>query len=264
MTADDPSPTVRTPARRDYHDAELLATVADPEADPAAVARAREQLVELHMPLVAHIVKRFRERGESTDDLMQVGAIGLLKAIDRYDPSRGAGFATYATPTIVGEIKRHFRDKGWSVKVPRRLQELGLRVRRTREDLTTELGRSPTVAEVAEALGVEADDVVEAMESAQAYSATSLEAPSEHDSRGIGDTLGTEDVELSLVVDRETLRPALAALEPRQRQILVMRFFGHKTQTEIAEELGISQVHVSRLLARTLAELRETLGEGAS
>ncbi len=249
---------------RDYHDAELLAVVADPDSDPADVAAAREALVKLHMPLVAHIVRRFSDRGESTDDLMQVGSIGLLKAIDRFDPSRGAGFATYATPTIIGEIKRHFRDRGWSVKVPRRLQDLGIKVRRTREELTGKLGRSPTVAEVAEALGVDEDDVLEALESAQAYSSTSLEAPTEHDSRGIGDTLGSDDLEISLVVDRETLRPALAALEPRQRQILVMRFFGHKTQSEIAEALGISQVHVSRLLSRTLAELRETLGEDAS
>jgi len=251
-------------AAKDYHDAELLATVADPDATPDDVAAAREQLVKLHMPLVAHIVRRFTDRGEPTDDLMQVGSIGLLKAIDRFDASRGAGFATYATPTIIGEIKRHFRDRGWSVKVPRRLQDLGIKIRRTREELTNTLGRSPTVAEVAEALGVDEDDVLEALESAQAYSSASLEAPSEHDSRGIGDSLGTEDLEISLVVDRETLRPALAALEPRQRQILVMRFFGHKTQSEIAESLGISQVHVSRLLSKTLAELRETLGEDAS
>ncbi|MCB0915965.1 MAG: RNA polymerase sigma factor SigF [Actinobacteria bacterium] len=251
-------------AAKDYHDAELLATVADPDATPEDVAEAREQLVKLHMPLVAHIVRRFTDRGEPTDDLMQVGSIGLLKAIDRFDASRGAGFATYATPTIIGEIKRHFRDRGWSVKVPRRLQDLGIKIRRTREELTNTLGRSPTVAEVAEALGVDEDDVLEALESAQAYSSASLEAPSEHDSRGIGDSLGTEDLEISLVVDRETLRPALAALEPRQRQILVMRFFGHKTQSEIAESLGISQVHVSRLLSKTLAELRETLGEDAS
>lgn len=246
---------------RDWHDGELLRTVADPSSDPDAVARARDDLVRLHMPLVAHIVRRFGDRGESHEDLMQVGSIGLLKAIDRFDPERGAGFATYATPTIVGEIKRHFRDRGWSVKVPRRLQELGLRVRRTREDLTAELGRSPTVAEVAEALGVDVDDVLEAMESAQAYSSASLDAPSEHDSRSFGETIGSDDVEISLVVDRETLRPALAALDARQRRILVLRFFRHRTQSQIAEELGISQVHVSRLISRTLAELRQSLGE---
>lgn len=250
-------------ARRGFQDGELLRIVADPDAPTADVQRAREELVRMHMPLVAHLVRRFGDRGESHDDLMQVGAIGLLKAIDRFDADRGAAFATYATPTIVGEIKRHFRDRGWSIKVPRRLQELGIRVRRTREELTGELGRSPTVAEVAAALGVDEDDVLEAMDSAQAYSTTSLEAPSEHDSRGIGDTLGSDDVELSLVVDRETLRPALEALEPRQRQILVMRFFGHRTQSQIAESLGISQVHVSRLLAKTLAELRESLGPEA-
>jgi RNA polymerase sigma-B factor len=253
----------RGPAK-DYHDAELLAIVGDPTSDPDAVAVAREELVKIHMPLVGHIVRRFVDRGEAADDLMQVGSIGLLKAIDRFDASRGAGFATYATPTIIGEIKRHFRDRGWSVKVPRRLQDLGIKVRRTREDLTNSLGRSPTVAEVAEALDVSEDDVLEALESAQAYSSSSLEAPTDHDSRGIGATLGSDDVEISLVVDRETLRPALAALEPRQRQILVMRFFGHKTQSEIAAELGISQVHVSRLLTRTLAELRDTLGEDAA
>lgn len=250
-------------SRRGFQDGELLRIVADPDSPPEQVERAREELVRMHTPLVAHLVRRFGDRGESQDDLMQVGSIGLLKAIDRFDSDRGAAFATYATPTIVGEIKRHFRDRGWSIKVPRRLQELGIRVRRTREELTGELGRSPTVAEVAAALDVAEDEVLEAMESAQAYATSSLEAPGDHDTRGIGDRLGSEDVELSLVVDRETLRPALEALEPRQRQILVMRFFGHRTQSQIAESLGISQVHVSRLLAKTLAELRESLGPEA-
>lgn len=213
----------------------------------------------MHLPLVRHIARRFADRGEPIEDLVQVGSIGLLKSIDRFDPGRGVGLSSYATPTIVGEIKRHFRDRGWSVKVPRRLQELGLAVRRTNERLAGELGRSPTTAEIAAAMEVSEDDVLEAMTSAQAYSTSSLDTSVSGDEQNLASTLGADDVELALVVDREALRPALEGLEPRQRQILVMRFFGHRTQSEIAEQLGISQVHVSRLLKRTLAQLRDEM-----
>ena len=245
--------------QREDRDADLLGIVHDPASDPAAVARAREELVRMHLPLVRHIARRFADRGEPIEDLVQVGSIGLLKSIDRFDPGRGVGLSSYATPTIVGEIKRHFRDRGWSVKVPRRLQELGLAVRRTNERLAGELGRSPTTAEIAAAMEVSADDVLEAMTSAQAYSTSSLDTSVSGDEQNLASTLGADDVELALVVDREALRPALEGLEPRQRQILVMRFFGHRTQSEIAEQLGISQVHVSRLLKRTLAQLRDEM-----
>lgn len=250
--------------RRAVHNADdgrLLAVVSDPDSTPAEVAAAREQLVQSHMGLVEYLARRYSDRGESFDDLVQVGSIGLLKAIDRFDPERGANFATYATPNITGEIKRHFRDLGWSVKVPRRLRELGVRLRIERERLTATLGRSPTVDELAAALMVTPEEVLEALDSAQAYSSASLDTPHSEDSQTLADTLGSEDVAISLVVDREALRPALAALEPRERKMLVMRFFGHRSQAEIAEELGISQVHVSRLLTKTLERLRVLMAD---
>jgi RNA polymerase sigma-B factor len=221
----------------------------------------REKLVEVHLPLVEHLARRFRNRGEPLDDLIQVATIGLIKSVDRFDPSRGVEFSTYATPTIVGEIKRHFRDKGWAVRVPRRLQELRLALTSATAELSQQHGRAPTVAELAVHLRLSEDDVLEGLESANAYSTLSLDVPEqgEQDSPLVADSLGAEDEELEGVEYRESLKPLLAKLPPREKKILLLRFFGNMTQSQIAEEIGISQMHVSRLLARTLAQLRQDL-----
>jgi RNA polymerase sigma-B factor len=232
-----------------------------PEGDPAR-ARMRDELVTIHMPLVEYLARRFRNRGEPLDDLVQVATIGLIKSIDRFDTERGVEFSTYATPTIVGEIKRHFRDKGWAIRVPRRLQELKLALTKTTGELSQQLGRSPTVAELAQRLEMTEEEVLEGLESANAYAAVSLDAPEGSDDGGggaVSDTLGEYDEALDRVEYREALKPLLDQLPVREKKILMLRFFGNMTQSQIATQLGISQMHVSRLLARTLAQLREGL-----
>ena len=220
----------------------------------------RNQLVRMHIPLVEHLARRFRNRGEPLDDLTQVATIGLIKSVDRFDVDRGVEFSTYATPTIVGEIKRHFRDKGWAVRVPRRLQELRLALTTATGELSQQHGRSPTVHELAERLGISEEEVLEGLESANAYSTLSLDVPDTDDeSPAVADTLGAEDDALEGVEYRESLKPLLAQLPQREQRILVLRFFRNMTQSQIAAEVGISQMHVSRLLARTLAQLRDRL-----
>ena len=223
--------------------------------------RIRGELVELHLPLVEYLARRFRNRGEWLDDLTQVATIGLIKSIDRFDLSRGVEFSTYATPTIVGEIKRHFRDKGWAVRVPRRLQELKLALTKAISDLAQRLGRAPTVAELAAHLQMSEEEVLEGLESANAYSTVSLDAPDsgDEDAPAVAESLGMLDDALEGVEYRESLKPLLERLPPREKKILMLRFFGNMTQSQIATELGISQMHVSRLLARTLTQLREGL-----
>jgi RNA polymerase sigma-B factor len=243
-------------AARDFFN--RLATIDQGSTEWMAI---REKLVEMHLPLVEHLARRFRNRGEPLDDLVQVATIGLIKSVDRFDPERGVEFSTYATPTIVGEIKRHFRDKGWAVRVPRRLQELRLSLTSATADLSQRLGRAPTVGELAEQLKLSEEEVLEGLESANAYSTLSLDVPEqgEQDSPVVADSLGAEDEELEGVEYRESLKPLLAKLPPREKKILLLRFFGNMTQSQIAEEIGISQMHVSRLLARTLAQLRDDL-----
>ena len=221
----------------------------------------RDELVEMHLSLVEYLARRFRNRGEPFDDLVQVATIGLIKSVDRFDTERGVEFSTYATPTIVGEIKRHFRDKGWTIRVPRRLQELKLALSRATSELAQANGRSPTVAELAAHLDLSEEEVLEGMESAHAYSAVSLDAPGgdEPDAPSVADTLGVDDSGLEGVEYRESLKPLLEQLPAREKRILLLRFFGNQTQSQIAAELGISQMHVSRLLARTLAQLRTGL-----
>jgi RNA polymerase sigma-B factor len=223
--------------------------------------RIRSELVELHLPLVEYLARRFRNRGEWLDDLTQVATIGLIKSIDRFDLDRGVEFSTYATPTIVGEIKRHFRDKGWAVRVPRRLQELKLALAKAISELAQNLGRAPTVAELAEHLQMSEEEVLEGLESANAYSTVSLDAPDsgDEDAPAVSESLGIVDDALEGVEYRESLKPLLEQLPPREKRILLLRFFGNMTQSQIATELGISQMHVSRLLARTLAQLRDGL-----
>lgn len=223
---------------------------------------AREKLVMSHLNLVRFIANKFKNRGEHIDDLIQVGYLGLLKAIDRFDPSRGLEFTTFATPTIMGEIKRHFRDKGWSVRVPRRLQELSAKVNQATDTLTSQLQRSPTIAEIADYLDATVDEVLEAMESSSAYSSVSLEAPSgadDDDTPSVIDRYATEDSDLAFTDDRIIIEEALASFSPRERDVIEMRFLKGMTQIEIAEKLGISQVQVSRLLRRTLKKIQDKI-----
>lgn len=223
---------------------------------------AREKLVMSHLNLVRFIANKFKNRGEPIDDLIQVGYLGLLKAIDRFDPSRGLEFTTFATPTIMGEIKRHFRDKGWSVRVPRRLQELSAKVNQATDTLTSQLQRSPTIAEIADYLDATVDEVLEAMESSSAYSSVSLEAPSgadDDDTPSVIDRYATEDSDFAFTDDRIIIEEALASFSPRERDVIEMRFLKGMTQIEIAEKLGISQVQVSRLLRRTLKKIQDKI-----
>jgi RNA polymerase sigma-B factor len=254
-------PAHRTPpaADRSHARAMFLQLRALKDGSPE-YAELRNKLVRMHLPLVEHLARRFRNRGEPLDDLTQVATIGLIKSVDRFDPERGVEFSTYATPTVVGEIKRHFRDKGWAVRVPRRLQELRLALTTATSELSQAHGRPPTVYELAQKLAISEEEVLEGLESANAYSTLSLDVPDTHDeSPAVADTLGVEETALEGVEYRESLKPLLEDLPPREKRILLLRFFGNMTQSQIAQEVGISQMHVSRLLARTLAQLRERL-----
>jgi len=224
--------------------------------------RVRDELIEAHIGLAEYLARRFNNRGEPLDDLVQVASTGLIKAVDRFEPERGLEFSTYATHTIVGELKRHFRDKGWAVRVPRRMQELHLRLGQIVALLNQDLGRSPTVAEIAVEAGVSDEEILEAMEAGQAYRFTSLDAPSPGEDGGsLSTNLGSDDVSMIDVEHRATLSPLLAQLPERQQRILHLRFFEGLTQSEIASRLDISQMHVSRLLARSLAQLRASAEE---
>lgn len=246
----------------------LLATMDAEPKDSAAFSVARDELITMHIPLVEHLARRFRDRGEPHDDLVQVGMVGLIKSADRFDTDRGVEFSTYATPTIVGEIKRHFRDRGWSIRVPRRLQEMRQHISHATAELSQSSGRSPTVAELAAYLEITQEEVLEGLESAQAYSTLSLDSTSssgddDSDSASLTDTLGDDDVALEGVEYRESLKPLLAQLSERERQIIMMRFFKNMTQAQIAEEVNVSQMHVSRLLSKALKELRTGLTDDA-
>jgi RNA polymerase sigma-B factor len=239
---------------------ELFADLSANDEGTEARTAARERLVHLHLPLVEYCARRFRHRGEPFEDLVQVGTIGLLKSIDRFDPDRGVEFSTYATPTVIGEIKRYFRDKGWAIRVPRRLQELRMQIGAAMAELTQSLGRSPTPRELADAIGCSVEEIVDGIESSNAYSTLSLDAGDDvEDNALLRQAIGVEDENLEQVEIRESLKPLLDALDPREKKILLLRFFRNKTQTQIAEEIGVSQMHVSRLLSRTLERLRGAL-----
>ena len=242
---------------------QLVKAMAALPADDPAKARLRERSIEAWLPLANHLAHRYYGRGEPQDDLTQTATIGLIKAIDRFDPDRGVDFAGFAIPTILGEIKRHFRDRTWSIRVPRRLQELRAAITAANNTLSHTLGRSPTVADIAGHLGITEESVLEGLEGAMAYSATSLSTPvgAEGD-RELGDTLGGYDHELELVDMRMALGPALASLDDRDQKIVALRFYGNLTQAQIAEQLGISQMHVSRLLSRALVTLRQRINAG--
>jgi RNA polymerase sigma-B factor len=250
-----------TRAQNDADALALLTLLADLPAGSPDRARARERLVEMYLPLAEHLARRFRHRGEMLDDLVQVASLALLKSIDGFDPNRGAAFTSYAIPMIVGELKRHFRDKGWDVRVPRRLQELRLEISKVSGDLAQKLGRSPTVADLAAHLQVTEEEIIEALDCSQAYRALSLHAPVTSEESGVElmDLLGGADPGLETVENRAALRPLLARLPEREQKIIAMRFFGNMTQSQIANEIGISQMHVSRLLAHALSVLRAGL-----
>jgi RNA polymerase sigma-B factor len=227
--------------------------------DPARAER-RAELISLCRPLAAYLARRYRNRGEPFDDLVQIATVGLIKAVDKYDPGRGVPFGNYAVPTIVGEIKRHFRDKGWALRVPRRLQELRLRISREAGPLTQRLGRSPTVADLAASLCEREEDIIAGLACAPAYRALSLQLPLRTAAGAeLIEVLGASDPLLEGVEQREALRPLIARLPVREQRILRMRFFANMTQSQIAAETGISQMHVSRLLGHSLRVLREGL-----
>jgi len=242
-----PERTDRELLRRYHHDGDV---------------EARQRLIEQYLPLVRSLARRYSYRGEQLEDLVQVGCIGLIKAIDRFDIDRGVELTTYATPNIIGEIKRHFRDKGWSIRVPRGLQELNVKLSKLIEDLTVQLERSPTIPELAKAAGVEEEEVLEALETGQAYSTLSLSAPSSGDDNEDLDpleSLGELEPEYEVSEDRAVLAPGLRVLDERERKILHLRFYDGLTQSQIAQQVGISQMHVSRLIRRSLEKMREEI-----
>jgi RNA polymerase sigma-B factor len=220
----------------------------------------RSQLVEAHLGLAQHLARKFVYRGEPYDDLVQVASLALIKAVDRFDPDRGFEFTTFATRTILGELKRHFRDKGWAIRAPRRLQELYLQLNQSVASLSQELGRSPTIGELAADTGAREEDVLEALEAGKSYRSTSIDNPG-LDDEGIGTRLGQEASGMAAAEWRAVLAPYMQALPEREQTILRFRFIDGLTQSEIASRIGISQMHVSRLMAQTLATLRERFGE---
>ncbi|MFD7444861.1 SigB/SigF/SigG family RNA polymerase sigma factor [Streptomyces sp. NPDC059909] len=225
----------------------------------------RRELVNAWLPMAERLAGRFRNRGEALEDLCQIAALGLVKAVDRYDPESGTPFAGFAVPTITGEMKRHFRDHLWSVHVPRRVQECRNRVRAAQNRLTTTVsGRAPTLEEIAEESGLTADETKEGLEAAGSFAALSLDAgaPGREYGRTLGETMGDPDPALDTVIDREAVKPCLRRLPERERNILYMRFFRDMTQSRIAEDLGISQMHVSRLISRTCDRLRGEIMQG--
>ncbi len=240
--------------------ADLVAAMAALPAGHPSRPAVRDRAIEAWLPLARHLAQRYANRGEPFDDLFQTATVGLLKAIDRFDPDFGVDFAGFAIPTIVGEIKRHFRDRTWSIRVPRRLQEMRLAITAANNTLTHTLGRSPTVADIAAHLDVSEEEILEGLEGGRAYTATSLSSPTGADGDiELGATLGGEDPEYALAEARIALGPAMQKLDAREQRIITLRFYGNLTQTEIAEQVGISQMHVSRLLSRALAKLRTQL-----
>ncbi len=240
--------------------APLFVELAGVSKEDSRYEELRDTLVREHMPVAEHIARRFSHRGESQEDLNQVATLGLINAVDRFDPERGVDFLSYAVPTIMGEVRRHFRDTGWAVRMPRRLQELHLSVSSAISSLSQELGRAPVPSELASHIGISKDDVYKGLEAGNAYRSASLdELLTDTDEIPLGDAIGERDSELAEVENREAIRPLLDELDERERKILLMRFFRSMTQTQIAEQIGISQMHVSRLLARTLSWLRNRL-----
>jgi RNA polymerase sigma-B factor len=223
-------------------------------------AAAREALVERFLPLARQLARRYQRADEPLDDLVQVASLGLIKAVDRFDPDRGIAFSSYAVPTVLGELKRHFRDRTWAVRVPRDLQELSLKVDKAVGEMARESHRQPSVDELAERLGVSEEEVLEALQASGAYRATSFDAPrvgGEDEGDRLADAVGADDTGFGLAEDRATLDRLLEAIEPREREVLRLRFVEDMTQAEIGERIGVSQMQISRLIRQSLARLRE-------
>jgi len=255
------------PVDRDFTDdrpAELIAELAALPPGHPSRPRLREEAITAWLPMARRLARRYRGRGESLDDLVQAATVSLITAVDRFDASMGTDFVGYAIPTILGGLKRHFRDRAWAIRVPRRLQEMRMAITDAGNELSRTLSRMPTVAEVAVHLGVTEEEVIEGLEGARAYRCTSLSAPvGPDDAMDLEGSLGTEDRDYARTELHLSLMPALATLTDRERRIVSLRFFGNQTQIEIAAQIGVSQMHVSRLLARALAKLREELGPDA-
>ncbi|QCQ91360.1 SigB/SigF/SigG family RNA polymerase sigma factor [Rhodococcus sp. SGAir0479] len=253
--------TPRTTDRPDeYSDVKpMFASLRELDDDDPARRQLRGAIITRCLPLAEHIARRFDRRGEPFDDLVQVASVGLVNAVDRYDVDRGSDFLAFAVPTIMGEVRRHFRDTGWAVRVPRRLKELHLDITKASSTLSQRLGRSPTTREMAAELGVGEDDVAQGLQAASGYQTLSVDAVvgSSESGSTLGDLLGDDDAALTGVEDHETLRVILEGLPARERTVLLLRFFGNQTQSQIASRIGVSQMHVSRILSDTLARLRE-------
>lgn len=249
------------PPHNETTDAELFACLRDHAADEGAYERASEALVLKYEWLVRWATNRYAGRGEQRDELSQVGYLGLVEAVRRFDPGRGVDFVTFARPTVLGEIRRHFRDGRRWIRLPRRIQELKMRIREATDDLYQELGQQPSIDELADYLEISGSEVEEAMGTDDMFTPVSLDTPvgEEDDAPTHGETIGDDDGDLDDVIDSESLWPLLERLPEREREMVLLRFFGNKTQSEIAEHLGISQMHVSRLLNRTLRSLRDEL-----
>jgi RNA polymerase sigma-B factor len=240
---------------------ELFERLHDADASDAEQAGVRDALIETHMPLVHHLARRYADRGEPIEDVTQVATIGLIQAIDKFDPDRGSAFSTYAVPTILGAIRRHFRDATWSVKVPRRVQELRGKIDAAHDALAQELGRSPTVAEIAARADVDPADVLDSLELSRARSAAPIDATSDGEVP-LADTLGDLDASLTDIENAETIKRLLTTLSEDERTVVTLRFFDGLTQTQIAERVGVSQMQVSRILTRSLEKLRAGLSAG--
>ena len=254
----------RSSSRGEYdHLMPMLAEHASLEPGSPERQSLRDQLVRGHLPVAQHIARRFSRRGEPEEDLEQVATLGLINAVDRYDPARGTDFLSYAVPTITGEVRRHFRDQAWSMRVPRRLKDLNVTLSSAMSQMSQTLGRAPNAAELAEHLGIAKEEVLEALEASNAYRSGSLDEMlvDDPDSGTVSDLLGEADAALEQVEYQQSLAPLLEKLPQRERTIIMLRFFKNMTQSQIAERVGISQMHVSRLLAKTLAQLRDGLGD---
>lgn len=240
---------------------ELLAEMVKEDTPASVRERLRERIVEMHRPLAMEIARRYRYRGEPLEDLLQAAYVGLMKAVNGFDPTLGHAFRGYAVVTMTGEVKRHFRDRTWAIRVPRLYQERRSELNRLVADLSQDLGRSPTVAELAAKMNISEEDVLLTLDASAAYSTLSLDAPlgTDDDAASLGDVIPEDDDTLSTMVDREAVKPFIDALPNREKHILLLRFFGNMTQAEIAAEFGISQMHVSRILRKVLDQLRSEL-----
>jgi RNA polymerase sigma-B factor len=253
-------PTRRASSRNDFADVtEMFRVLLELDEGSPAFGRQRDAIVRHCLPLADNVARRFRGRGESHEDLVQVARVGLMNAVNRFDVTSGSQFIAFAIPTMMGEVRRHFRDHGWSLKVPRRLKELNLRLNSAKAELSQQLNRAPTASELATYLDIDREEVVEGLIAANAYSTRSSDTPisSDDDGHTYADRFGDVDANLDKVLDAQTVRPLLEALPDRERLILTLRFFENMTQSQIAARLGVSQMQVSRLLARALGAMRE-------